>query len=226
MDDGEKLRIVGRDEAPDFDDLESFLVDSDSFIDGLRTELTAIPGGFDRRFDRYGVPNQLFGQLPDDFYGLIGRVVAVSALVETQLGDLVATLADTVQSTFAGQDGGRAVKTARRLLLFPLAARPSVSYAMAAQLNDLVDRIEEAMRERNDIVHSVWPGASLENARGWRPAPKAQRLNDVEWTKWYETTEVGLVQFIATLSGIVDELFLAHQRLEGFPRLTWRPPSR
>lgn len=82
------------------------------------------------------------------------------------------------------------------------------------------------MRERNEIVHSVWPGASLESARGWRPSPKGQRPNDVEWTKWYETTELELVQFIASLANIVDELFQSHQRLEGYPRSTWRPPGQ
>jgi len=206
--------------ARENDDLETFLVTTDLFVDGLRAELTMMPDGFDVRFDRYGVPNQMFGRLPEDFYGLIGRVVAISALVETKLGDLVATLSDTIQSTYAGEDSGRAIKNARRLLLFPLSVRPGVPFTVAAQLNELVDRVEVAMRERNDIVHSVWPAASLESARGWRPSPKGQRPNDAEWTKWYETTELELVQFIASLANIVDELFQSHQRLEGYPRST------
>ncbi len=220
MDELDGLRPGGHPITRENDDLETFLADTDSSVDGLRSELTVMPDGLDGSFDRYGVPNNMFGRLPEDFYGLIGRIVAISALVENKLGDLVATLSDTVQSTHAGEDSGRAIRNARRLLLFPVAVRPGVPFTVAAQLNELVDRVEGAMRERNDIVHSVWPGASLERARGWRRSPKNQRPNDVEWTKWYETTELELVQFIASLANIVDELFDAHQRLEAYPRAT------
>jgi hypothetical protein len=145
--------------------------------------------------------------------------------METKPGHLVATLTDAGQSTFAGQDSGRAIRMARDLLVFPVPVRPSVSHSVAAELRELVDRVEAAVWERNEIVHNVWPEASLEGARGWRYAPKSRNNSD-DATVWSETTGVGLVEFIGTLCGFIEELFRAHQRLDGFPRLTWGPPRR
>jgi hypothetical protein len=223
MDDEEKLRIVDGDDPVSVDDLETFLVDGDSFVNGLRTEATEIPGGFDDRYDGFGVPNNMLGKVPENFYGLLGRVVSITALMEAKLDDLVGTLTDKVQSKFAGQDTGRALSMARRMFIFPLAERPSTPYRVAKEALDLLDRVEALAHERNSVVHSVWPGVSLDDVRGWRHTPKKQRPDEVTWTTWYETDEIDLVTFINRLATATEELIVIRQRLDGFPRLAWMP---
>lgn len=39
--------------------------------------------------DTFGIPDNFFGQVPEAFYGALGRVVALGALVEMRLGQVV-----------------------------------------------------------------------------------------------------------------------------------------
>lgn len=52
--------------------------------------------------DRFGVPAQMFGQVPDDFYGLIGRVALVATLLEDRVLGLLWALDEEPQGTHAG----------------------------------------------------------------------------------------------------------------------------
>jgi hypothetical protein len=44
--------------------------------------------------DRFGVPDSMFGPVPDDFYGLIGRIALVFTMLEDRLLGLLWALDD------------------------------------------------------------------------------------------------------------------------------------
>lgn len=53
--------------------------------------------------DRFGVPDNMFGPMPEDFYSAVGRVVLIAALLEVKLVDLLNTLDRVPQTTHARQ---------------------------------------------------------------------------------------------------------------------------
>jgi hypothetical protein len=66
--------------------------------------------------DPYGIPPNMFGIVPEEFFGALGRVVMVAALLELQLLDLVTTLDQASQQTHAGKSGTELIKACRTVL--------------------------------------------------------------------------------------------------------------
>lgn len=69
----------------------------------------------------------MFGPVPEDFYGLVGRVAMVAALLEDRLHVLFCGLAGASQNRMAGESGTTLVKECRaRLRRFPSDRRDGV----------------------------------------------------------------------------------------------------
>ncbi len=60
--------------------------------------------------DRWGVPHNMFGAIGEDFYGLVGRIVLVSALLENRLHVLFCALASAPEEERAGEPGTELAK--------------------------------------------------------------------------------------------------------------------
>src|SRR3954452_2157660 len=82
----------------------------------------------------------MFGPVPDDFYGLIGRIALVSTLLEDKIMTMLYSLDTKPHPTYAGLPASRVAPEIRKRLM-----------RRAATLGEaLVDEIDDAL---NRIVH-------------------------------------------------------------------------
>lgn len=120
--------------------------------------------------DEFGVPDQLFGVVPEDEYRLVGRVVTVAALVEVTLNDLLTELEQVPQTQYAGQQAGAMLKRAEAVIGaggfradYVTRARPVLACA------------RKVFEQRNAIVHGVRPVQDSAPGLAWRPVRLRQR---------------------------------------------------
>ena len=66
--------------------------------------------------DSYGIPDNMFGVLPDEFPAIIGRIVMLGAVVEEKILQLAWALAQVPQTQYRGKQVSDLVKICRRHL--------------------------------------------------------------------------------------------------------------
>ncbi|MCX2746258.1 hypothetical protein OOZ51_00325 [Arthrobacter sp. MI7-26] len=159
--------------------------------------------------DPYGIPDNMFGDVPEEFPGLVGRVVMMAALVELKVGHLLMNLpkGGETQATHAGKP----IKGLIELCQARLAARstefPLEPTAPAEKISALLESVKTTLEQRNGVVHSVWPSSSMDGANGWRHVHvKGQSGRQTEWTRWIDMSEAKFRELILLLSKQVDEL--------------------
>lgn len=151
--------------------------------------------------DTCGIPDNMFGPVPEQFFGLLGRIVMVTSLLELRVLDLLTELEQIPQQVHAGRPGAELIKACRRRLGD---YDPAFAEAAAAVL----DRVRDALHRRNAVVHSIWPAPRAESAYGWRPLPKGQRQRASSWLP-YQSLEVSAAQLRELVAGcvaMVDDL--------------------
>jgi len=152
--------------------------------------------------DKYDIPDGVFGEVPDDFYGLVGRVALLAALLDDRLLSMVWALRNEPQPVQAGQPSAELLRLATSGLL-----RHDDELRTAGE--QLLAQTKEALDARNAIVHSIWPNPSLTNARGWRPVIQRRRTETGEWTQWIELDEAKLRELILSMVRLISD----HDRL-------------
>jgi hypothetical protein len=132
--------------------------------------------------DPYGIPSTRFGDVPEFFYGLLGRIAMLSALLEDRLHVLSGVLAQAPQECLAGKPGTALISACRKHL-------DGFGEGHRAAAEDYLARAEQALKSRHAVLHSLWPFPQQlvpdEPARGWRNAPPGARARKdwpVEWT--------------------------------------------
>jgi hypothetical protein len=149
--------------------------------------------------DRYGIPNKTFGLVPEAFYGMVGRVAMLSALLELRLLDLRTELCRAPQDAYTGQSGTTLIGECRARL-------PQYEPAFADTAGVVLGAAREALLKRHEVIHSVWPEPGLDSAYGWRPVPERRRKTPGQT---YVNVTLGpgeLAGFIATLVDLVHEV--------------------
>ena len=148
--------------------------------------------------DRYGIPGRLFGSVPEDIYGLIGRVTMLSALLENRLHVLLCTLASAPQDWLAGKPSAELIARCRGLLD---RFRDEHRTAAAAFL----DRAEAALHHRHEVVHSLWPFTGGPDVRGWRDVP-ARRGESAQLGKWTTLAASELPKLVTDFVSLMDDV--------------------
>lgn len=120
--------------------------------------------------DEFGVPESLFGPVPEAEYRLVGRLVTVAALVAVNLYDLVTELEQVHQTRYAGEQVAILLK--RTEAAVNAGAFPK-DYADLAR--PVLVRAREAFDLRNAVVHGVRPVQPLGPGLPWRLARPKQR---------------------------------------------------
>lgn len=113
--------------------------------------------------DAYNLPAGVLGLHPEEFYGAIGRIVCVSAVLEGQITSLRHTLSHVEQGRFTHEPVSQQIAKARELAdahLPPLAS---------GQVSALLDRAKDAFDKRNEFVHSSFPFQPSGKVFGHRP---------------------------------------------------------
>lgn len=141
------------------------------------------------------------GRHSDEFFGAIGRIVCVSAVLEDKVTTLRHTLANAEQGRYTRQNVSSQIKTAR------IVARDRPEPA-AETIAAYLDKVEAAFRRRNDLVHSSFPAQPDGRIWGHRPTRDKDVTDGTADT--VETTIDDLRQFIQTLSGLVNSFNQVH----------------
>lgn len=132
--------------------------------------------------DRFGVPETLFGPVHDDFYGLVGRIALLSALLEDRVMTMLHSLDTNPHPTYAGLSASRIAPK----------IRDRVERHAQALGKELVEEVEEALTasitvldERHALIHSLWPNPTLEKAQGWRSkrVKGSEHGSEIVWTE-------------------------------------------
>jgi len=145
----------------------------------------------------------MFGDVPEDFYGLVGRVTLVATLLEDRLHVLYCALARAPQDSKAGEPGTVMIRECRSRLG---KVRPERRDEAAAFLADA----EAALLKRHEVVHSLWPFNQPGEVRGWRNVPSRRRSREDRPVEWTSLHEGELPNLLTTLVQLVDRC----QRLE------------
>lgn len=148
--------------------------------------------------DRFGVPSNLMGRQHEDFFSILGRIVALSATLENHALVMYQTLVGAGQNEFTGLSAkqliDRCVKELHRL-----DSRPDDRQLVETFLGDA----DTAFRRRNDYVHNLWPAQSGGRLFGWRP-PREKGVQEAI------TVEATLADMHADLASLIGLLELRH----------------
>lgn len=117
--------------------------------------------------DRFGVPGNVL-TLPDDFYGALGRIAAVGALVELNVSHIVVMWGNDQA------DAGRLMSHLSKRFKTIKRARIAAKLEMPGALVRAIAAAESAMHKRNEVLHSLWPHEDL----GWRNRPEGTELTE------------------------------------------------
>jgi len=132
--------------------------------------------------DRFGVPENMFGPVPDDFYGLVGRIALVSALLEDKVMTMLYSLDTRPHPTYAGLPVSQIAPEIRKRLK----RRAEV---LGGNLVDEIDRAltasTTALDQRHALIHSLWPNPTMERAQGWRSKRMkgSEHGSEIIWTE-------------------------------------------
>jgi hypothetical protein len=160
--------------------------------------------------DAYGIPGNMFGPVSDDFYAAIGRVTMVASILDMRLLELLWALGDEPQHVHAGRATADLIKRSNRRLT--RLADGSTEDGLA-----LVEETTTLLKERNALVHSVWPETRLEGARGWRYGHPSQRnggeVPSTEPVIWTQATAESLRRLVGSMVDLSDRLARFTQHL-------------
>jgi hypothetical protein len=129
--------------------------------------------------DDYGVPSNLMGTHHEDFFALLGRVVALSASLENHVLVIYQSLVGAAQNHHTNVPVGNLLARCRKEL-HRLEGRPNDRQLVEIFLS----KAETTIERRNHYVHNLWPAQPGGRLFGWRPPREkgAQEAITVEAT--------------------------------------------
>lgn len=113
--------------------------------------------------DAYNLPVGLLGRHPEEFYGAMGRVVCICALLEDKVGSLRHALERVEQGRFTHEPVSAQIKASRRLSQDLPDPAPSL-------IGAFLDKAQVAFDSRNELVHSSFPAQASGQIWGHRAA--------------------------------------------------------
>jgi hypothetical protein len=143
--------------------------------------------------DSYGVPGRTLN-LSDEFYGALGRIAALSAIIELRLSNVV-----VLWGKDQSDEGMQAGQLCERFKVIKR-ERTKAGLEMPDGLSKAVSAGSAAIRERNEVLHSLWPADDL----GWRNRP-----GETAATKF---------KGVAALKGIIGRMVKAVDGFEPYLR--------
>jgi hypothetical protein len=145
--------------------------------------------------DSFGIPDGMLGQHPEEFYGAVGRIVTLSALLEHGLQALVEKLKPTSQGSLSSVSA-LASEGRKHLSRF---GDPS----QRARAENFFADVDEAIKARNDVTHDLWPAQPGGDLLGWRPS--RNKVIGADRTQIKPTDMPALRSLIRTLVRLIQE---------------------
>jgi hypothetical protein len=150
--------------------------------------------------------------VPEEFYGLIGRVTMVAAVLENRLITLLTELTADPQAKHAGKMAGALMDDTARALL---GRKPE----FRNEGDELIRRLKIVFDGRNEIVHSLWPNPTLDRAWGHRSVREKNRPNPGDISATVETNE-------AAMTALIHEMISLYSDVEQFGLKSQLPENR
>jgi hypothetical protein len=151
--------------------------------------------------DEYQLEHGILGLHPDEFYGAIGRVVCVCAVLEDQVTTLRHTLAGLSQGERAHEPVDSQIKGARSHL-------GELAESSQRLVGAFLDDAKAAFAHRNELVHSSFPAQP--DGRLWGHRPARDRAVRDGRADTVETSLEDLRAFIGRLSALVRSFNQVH----------------
>lgn len=126
-------------------------------LEGLRDQLRVQNGT-----DDFGVPNGLMGVHDEEFFQILGRIIALSALVEMRLVTLYELLTPLPQRRMR-------VRGTRDLVVHCREQLNRFPEAEARFVQAFLDSASSVLAARHGYAHSLWPAQGGEEQFAWRP---------------------------------------------------------
>ena len=121
---------------------------------------------WDRQPDNFGVPGNMFGPITEEMFGAIGRVVAITSLVEMNAVDLITMIDHLSQTETAGKSISAVLNQRKQ------AKKPALPTDVVALLTEVTD----ALDERHAVAHGLWTVSLDGSTFLWRPVVEAKRV--------------------------------------------------
>jgi len=154
------------------------------------------------KVDEFGLPDSAFGRLPDWFFPAVGRVVAVSALLENKAQVLAETLANYPQDTLTLTTSARVRKIGvEAAAQIDAANSASAVDPIGSQVGAFFDEVVDLLDRRNSVVHAIWPAQAGEEQFGWRP-PRRAKDNETRITA--DNTRARLTDLIRRKADLIQ----------------------
>lgn len=122
--------------------------------------------------DSFGVPSNLTGNHPEEFFSMLGRIVALSALLENRVLVFYQYLVGRRQDEHTELGVGTLIANAlSEIQRLPEPADRQLAEQFLMEAKAITGR-------RNDYVHNLWPAQSDGRLFGWR-VPQMKNAQDV-----------------------------------------------
>jgi hypothetical protein len=149
------------------------------------------------------VPDNALGPgVPEAFYGSLGRIVALGAIVENRFSVVVTQLERKNEESVAGVPFGGLAKRYKAALV----ARAKEGTPLSKRFQQLGVDVQAVMHRRNEVVHSLWPNPTPDAAKGWRLVKEKLQVDPSTPVVWTSGDLPALRTIIDELVRLIDEL--------------------
>jgi hypothetical protein len=148
------------------------------------------------------VPESFFGYLSPELPAAIGRIVMLSALLESKVAALASSVENREQAFYASNEVSENIRICERGL--PLYSRTNDESRFAISAMAVVDEARSVLSARNAIVHRVRPRAGLAGWGGWKPLRRKERGTSVTWAEWTDDSPDDLSLLIGSLVDVIE----------------------
>lgn len=151
--------------------------------------------------DDFGVPLNIMGRHPEEFFSMIGRIVTLSATLEHQVLVFYQYLVGRDQTAYTDWSVSKLIRQARR----ELKRLPAPDADLARQWLREADEIRKV---RNDYVHNLWPAQGGGRLFGWCTSSRSEKASI--------TTEKTVDDMRADLDRVIELLRMSRlHRIQG-----------
>lgn len=142
--------------------------------------------------DRFGVPLNIMGRHPEDFFSILGRIVALAAVLENKIlvfyQYLIGRRQDEHTELSVGQLTANALQELHRL--------PPADGDLA---KEWLLEAKAITAKRNDYVHNMWPAQGDGRLFGWRVPKKRNATASITTEGTLDEMRVDLNRLVALL---------------------------
>lgn len=111
--------------------------------------------------DAFGMPENLLGPHAEEFFQILGRIVALAAVLEQRLLTLYELLARQAEARRQVRGAGEFIRLCRDLL-------KQFGAEEARPLHVYLDEATKCLTVRHGYVHSLWPAQAGDEQFAWR----------------------------------------------------------